>query len=41
MKKEKRQASKEERRKEKRRSDEPVANDSNSTPTITPTPAER
>jgi hypothetical protein len=41
MKKEERQASKEERRKEKRRGDEPVADKSNSTPTITPTPAER
>src|SRR5438445_4304600 len=41
MKKEERQASKEERRKEKRRGDETVADESNSTPTITPTPAER
>jgi hypothetical protein len=40
MKKEERQASKEERRKEKRRGAEPVADKSNSTPTITPTPAE-
>src|SRR5438067_219765 len=41
MKKEERQASKGERRKEKRRGDQPVADESNSTPTITPTPAER
>jgi hypothetical protein len=41
MKKEERQASKEERRKEKRRGDETVADESNSTPTITPTPGER
>src|SRR5437016_6816952 len=41
IKKEERQASKEERRKEKRRSDQPVADESNSTPTITPTPGER
>jgi hypothetical protein len=41
MKKEERQASKEERRKEKRRGDEPVADKSNSTPIITPTPAEQ
>jgi hypothetical protein len=41
MKKEERQASKEERRKEKRRGHETVADESNSTPTITPTPAER
>jgi hypothetical protein len=41
MKKEERPASKEERRKEKRRGDETVADESNSTPTITPTPAER
>src|SRR5438128_1553010 len=41
IKKEERQASKEERRKEKRRGDQPVADESNSTPTITPTPAER
>ncbi len=40
MKKEEGQASKEER-KEKRRGDETVADESNSTPTITPTPAER
>jgi hypothetical protein len=40
MKKEERQASKEERRKEKRRGAEPVADKSNSTPTITPTPVE-
>jgi hypothetical protein len=40
-KKEGRQASKEERRKEKRRGNEPVADQSNSTPTITPTPAEQ
>jgi hypothetical protein len=40
MKKEERQASKEERRKEKRRGHEPVADERNSTPTITPTPAE-
>jgi hypothetical protein len=40
MKKEERQASKEERRKEKRRGDKPGADESNSTPTITPTPAE-
>src|SRR5207249_8708722 len=37
MNKEERQASKEERRKEKRRGDQPVADESNSTPTITPT----
>jgi hypothetical protein len=36
-----RQASKEERRKEKRRGHEPVADGSNNTPTITPTPAEQ
>jgi uncharacterized protein DUF6600 len=41
MKKEERQASKEERRKEKRRGVEPVAGGSNSTPTITPTPAKQ
>jgi len=41
MKKAARQASKEERRKEKRRSDEQGADESNSTPTITPTPAEQ
>src|SRR5438067_3826361 len=41
MNKEERQASKEERRKEKRRGDQPVADESNSTPTITPTPAGR
>src|SRR5438445_10455081 len=41
MEKEERQASKEERQKEKRRGHEPVADESNSTPTITPTPAER
>jgi uncharacterized protein DUF6600 len=41
MKKEERQASKEERKKEKRRGGEPVANESNSTPTITPKPAEQ
>jgi len=41
MKKEERQANKEERRKEKRRGHEPVADERNSTPTITPTPAEQ
>src|SRR5207244_3487870 len=41
MKKEERQTSKEDRRKEKRRGDETVADESNSTPTITPTPGER
>jgi len=41
MKKEERQASKGERRKEKRRGDETVADEGDSTPTITPTPAER
>jgi hypothetical protein len=41
MKKEERQATKEERRKEKRRGDETVADESNNTPTITPTPGER
>ncbi len=41
LKKEERQASKEERRKEKRKGHEPVADESNSTPTITPTPAEQ
>jgi hypothetical protein len=41
MKKKEGEASKEERRKEKRRGDEPVADESNRTPTITPTPAER
>jgi hypothetical protein len=41
MKKEERQASKEERREGKRRGDKTVADESNSTPTITPTPAER
>ena len=41
MKKEERQANKEERRKEKRRGHEPVADERNSTSTITPTPAEQ
>jgi hypothetical protein len=41
MKKEERQASKEERRKEKRRGVEPVADESKSPPTTTPTPAEQ